>query len=430
MILQRVAGLFLLVLVAHVPLSEKTAQAQEPRRQPSAAAHMTSTSIVSPEIAADHRVTFRLLAPKATQVVLTGNWPDGKSIPMANENGVWSATVAPLKPEMWEYAFIMDGVRTLDPQNLVMVRDSDKRDSVLLVPGPESAAYETANVPHGTLSAVWYPSPTLHSTRRMYVYTPPNYEIGADRYPVLYLLHGWGGDEEEWSVLGRAAQILDNLIAQGKARPMILVMPNGHPDQTAAADVFSPPDPSQLGIPHLGLGVLDSHITLISDSLIADVIPFVEKHFRVKSDRDDRAIAGLSMGGAQAVYAGLNHLDRFAWVASFSGAFVLWPGAMVQSPASQGNAPPTASSPSMAIEAVQKNFPKLDAKANSQLRLFYISCGLDDGLIKSNREFKDWLKSRDVRFVDVETPGYAHVWSYWRVSLLDLAPRLFKSTTP
>jgi enterochelin esterase-like enzyme len=389
-------------------------------------------AVISPEILPDHRVTFRVAAPKANQVELTGNWPDGKATPMTkDEDGVWSVTVGRLKAEVWEYAFVVDGVRTLDPQNLVMARDSDKRSSIVLIPGPESAAYEIGNIPHGTVSAVWYSSPTLRSTRRMFVYTPPGYETGSDRYPVLYLLHGWGGDEEEWTVLGRSAQILDNLISHGKAKPMIVVMPNGHPNEAAAADVFSPPDPSLLAFPRASQSVLDAHITQISDSLIRDVIPFVEKNFRVKSNRENRAVAGLSMGGGQAVYVGLNHLDQFAWIASFSGAFILWPSAMVRPLPSPDSSAPSVRNfqPSLNLEAVPKNFPKLDAKANSRIRLFYISCGTEDGLIKSNREFKDWLKSHDIHFVDVETPGYAHVWSYWRVSLLDLAPRLFPAAT-
>jgi enterochelin esterase family protein len=208
---------------------------------------------------------------------------------------------------------------------------------------------------------------------------------------------------------------------------MIVVMPNGHPNQAAAADVFSPPDPSLLPFPRASQSVLDAHITEISDSLVTDVVPFVEKNFRVKPSRENRAVAGLSMGGGQALYVGLNHLDQFAWIASFSGAFILWPGGMVQPLPSQTSSDPNLRTfqPSLNLQAVPKNFPNLNAKDNPKIRLFYISCGTEDGLIKSNREFKGWLKSHGIQFVDVETPGYAHVWSYWRVSVLDLVPRLF-----
>lgn len=386
------------------------------------------TGVISPEIQADQRVTFRLAAPKANEVLLDGNWPGGHDVAMTkNDHGIWSVTVGPLKPEMWDYAFVVDGLRMLDPQNVLTVRDSAKRSNILLIPGAESALYEIKDVPHGTLSTRWYRSSVLGLARRLYVYTPPGYETSNDQYPVLYLLHGWGGDEEEWVVLGRAAEIMDNLISDGKTKPMIIVMPNGHPNQAAAADVFSPVDPSLLGVPHASASLMEAHITKISESLISDVIPFVERNFRVKPDREDRAIAGLSMGGAQAVYTGLNHLDRFAWVASFSGAFIMWPGAMVQEPAAPTSATPDGPVPTMRLnlEAIEKNFPGVDANVNSKLRIFYISCGLDDFLLKSNREFKDWLRANNIRFVDVETPGYAHVWSYWRKSLVDFVPRLF-----
>jgi enterochelin esterase-like enzyme len=209
-------------------------------------------------------------------------------------------------------------------------------------------------------------------------------------------------------------------------------MPNGHPDQAASPDVFSPPDPSVLPVPKMDPQVFEAHMAPISDSLLHDVIPFVEKSFRVKADRNDRAIAGLSMGGAQALHVGLNHLDRFAWIASFSGAFILWPGAMAQDPSPPDGAAQRVPGIGLRLNlaAIQKDFPGLDAHANSRLSLFYISCGLDDFLINTNREFKEFLKSKRVNFVDVETPGYAHVWSYWRKSLVDLAPRLFNGALP
>jgi len=406
--------------VMAIVLSTLSALSQQNKNQ--------NAGVISPQINGDHSVTFRLAAPSAGQVVLTGDWPNGREVAMTkNEQGVWSATVGPIQPEMWQYAFVIDGVRTLDPQNLLSVRDADKRNNILFIPGNESALYEVKNVPHGTMSTQWYQASVLGIARRMYIYTPPGYERNTGRYPVLYLLHGWGGSESEWVVEGRVAEIFDNLIAQGRVKPMIVVMPNGHPDQAASPDVFSPLDPSLLPMPKMDPKIFEAHMTQISDSLIHDVIPFVEKNYRVKSDRSDRAIAGLSMGGGQAVYIGLNHLDQFAWVASFSGAFIMWPGAMVQNPAA--STPSTPSRPTLSLNpsGVKKNFPALNDTVNTKLRLFYISCGLDDFLLQSNREFKDWLTSNSIRFVDVETPGYAHVWSYWRKSLIDLAPRLFVS---
>jgi enterochelin esterase family protein len=380
-----------------------------------AAAQARRPALVSPEIATDGKVTFRFFAPDASEVAVAGEWPGGAKVPMKKDDqGVWSVTTGPLPPEWWGYAFLVNGTKTLDPQSPRIKRDTAKFDSALIIPGPESSLFAVNDVPHGTLSAIWCPSPSLHLTRRIIVYTPAGYETGSQRYPVLYLLHGAGGDEEEWTGQGRTAQILDNLIAQGKAKPMIVVMPNGHANQSVTPALAAPITPgwnSGEGSTRL------APYTLFPDSLISDVIPFVDKTYRTVTNRENRAIAGLSMGGSQALYAGLKHRDQFAWVASFSGAFILWPGV---------TASMSAGGRGLNLKAVEDTFPDLTSDTAAQLRLFYISCGTDDGLIVSGRQFTGWLKSRNIKFVDVETPGYAHVWSYWRKSLVDLAPRLFR----
>jgi enterochelin esterase family protein len=329
---------------------------------------------------------------------------------------VWSAVAGPLPSEMYCYAFLVDGVKTLDPSNMRLRRDVLQVDNLVFAPGPAASLYSVNRTPHGTVSAVWYPMPSLNKTRRMYVYTPPGYEEIRGRYPVLYLLHGAGGDETEWLNSGRTAQIMDNLIAEGKARPMIVVMPNGHASQEAAPDYADEPNPPQTG----GGDARAAAMMDFPDSLTADIVPFVEKNYRALADRENRAVAGLSMGGAQAAYAGLRNLDKFAWVASFSGAFVIWqPG--------RGGAGQSSGAPAAENSAVfGRMFPNLDAGANARLRLLYFSCGLDDFLLEINREFKNWLKGKGLRFVDLETPHYAHVWSYWRKSLADIAPRLFQ----
>jgi enterochelin esterase family protein len=190
---------------------------------------------VSPEILPDMRVTFRLLAPGATKVVLNGDWEGGSNVAMTKDaNGIWSVTVGPLAAELWGYTYAVDGVRTLDPRNSNTKRDGASIDNILLIPGPESSLYELKPVPHGSVSVIWYPSPILKSTRRMYIYTPPGYEDGKGKFPVLYLLHGGGGDEDAWTTLGRTPEILDNLIASGKAKPMIVAMPNGNANQTVS----------------------------------------------------------------------------------------------------------------------------------------------------------------------------------------------------
>lgn len=420
----RRTSLGLATAVATLLLASPGFTPQAPAQQGPAAG--AAASVRSPEVLPDGRVTFRLYAPKAGDVRVTGDWPQGGDIAMAkDDHGVWAVTVGPLASEMWTYSFSVDGVRTPDPANIRVKRDVGRIEDTLFVPGENSRLDEVnKDVPHGTVSQIWYPSPTLKLTRRMYVYTPAGYESSRERYPVLYLLHGWGGDEEEWTNQGRAPEILDNLMASGKIKPTIVVMPNGHPNQAAAPDVFPPADPDDLSpFPRVPLNMLESHTTSIAESLLNDVIPFVDKTFRVKTDRENRAIAGLSMGGEQALYIGLNHPELFAWVGSFSGGLVLLPGSAAPAAGGAGGMP------ALSADVLQKNFPHLDAKANSEFHLIYISCGLDDGLIASNRDYKKWLTSKDIHFIDVETPGYAHVWRYWRRSLADFAPRLFQAAS-
>ena len=289
-----------------------------------------------------------------------------------------------------------------------MQRDGRRYLSVLLIPGEHTANYYEANL-RGNLSKVWYESPTLEMTRRMFVYTPYGYDGGTAKYPVLYLLHGAGGDEDAWSTMGRACQIMDNLIEKKLARPIIVVMTNGNANQTAAQNDV-PLVRSQ------GQGYEISTAGKFEESIVKDVVPYIDKNYRTYTDRKYRAITGLSMGGAQATLAGLKNIDKFAWVGSFSGAFVLWPNA--RDPKGGQN---------LNLDAIGKQvFPNLNSSANSKLKLLYISCGNDDFLFQANRQFKDWLKEKKIKFVDVETPGYAHVWSYWRISLIDFTSRLFK----
>ena len=353
-------------------------------------------AVVSPEIGSDRRVTFRLYAPTATAVTVNGEWSGGNNVAMTKDaDGVWSVVTGPIAVEAYFYSFTVDGARIDDPAN--------PRRNVLFLPGPETSAYAIKDIPHGDIREVWYSSPTMKTRRRMLVYTPPGYDRSKDSYPVLYLLHGWGGDEEEWTNAGFLPQIMDSLLADRKITPMLVVMPNGHPDEPAAPHVL--PENRRSTLPNAQ--VSEMHTRLSSQGMLDDVMPFVEANYRAKANRENRAIAGLSMGGEQATFIGLNHLDRFAWVGSFSGAFVMLPGR---------GAPAT----------IADNFPQLTAAATKPLRLLYFSCGTDDSLIAVNRDMKAWLKSKQIGFVDIETPRYAHVWRYWRVSLLDFAPRLFR----
>jgi len=382
------------------------------------------SSITSPEILPDGRVTFRLLAPEATSVSVAGDWPGGiqsTTTPMVKDDaGVWSATVGPLKPEFWIYTFVVNGVTMLDPRNIHTRRNTTRIENTLLIPGPQSADYAVNPVPHGTVSLQWYPSAT-EGTRRMLIYTPPGYEKGTDRYPVLYLLHGGSGDEDAWFSCGRAIQILDNLIAQGRAKPMIVVMPNGNVTRIASPD-FVPARPA------LPASQDPGRFRRFPESLVKDLIPFIDGHYRTLTDREHRAIAGLSVGGAQTLYAAFNNLDLFAWVAAFSGGYPVMPGVAIDIPA-----PPNAASlrgPDLTKSLDPVKFaalmPQLNADANARLRLLYISIGTADTLQETHRVVKQVLQEKGVKYTLMEFPGYIHEWPVWRVSLKDLLPRLFQ----
>ena len=379
--------------------------------------------IVSPEVAADRRVTFRLRAPNAQEVAVTGV---GQRLAMVkDERGVWSVTTAALDPDIYTYAFSVDGATFNDPANSMMKTSfRGGGQSQFRVPG--EAPWNPTDGPRGTVSRHFYKSAVIGDHRDFYVYTPPNYDPARrEPYPVLYLLHGLGDDASGWITTGAANVILDNLINQGKAKPMVMVNTLGY----GTADML-------VG----GRGNLggDQMMPNFAKALISEVMPQVEKAYRVSKDRNQRALAGLSMGGAETLYTALNHPDQFAWVSSFSGAFVMWPGVgggrrgqTPAAPAAAPGAPPAAPAGRGAVAPVDpavfaRTFPALTSKVNAQFKLLEITCGVDDGLNGINRQFKDWLKSKDIKFVDGEKPGFAHVWPLWRRNLAELAPQLFQ----
>ena len=382
--------------------------------------------ITSPEVLPDGRVTFRLLAPEATTVSVTGDWPGGiysTTTPMVKDDkGVWSATVGPLKPEFWIYSFNVNGVPTLDPRNINTRRNTGRIENTLLIPGPESADYMVNAVPHGAVSLQWIPSASGGESRRAYVYTPAGYERGNERYPVMYLLHGGSGDEDAWSSCGRATQILDNLIAQGKAKPMIVVMPNGNITRIASPDYVKAP-PALPAVQDTG------RFKLFPESVVRDLIPFIDKTYRTRTDRESRAMVGLSVGGAQTMYTAFNNLDLFAWVAAFSGGYPVMPGVAIDVPA-----PPNAASlkgPDLTKSLDPVKFaalmPQLNSSANDRLRLLYISIGTADTLFPTTHAVvKQVLKEKGMKYTLVEFPGYIHEWPVWRVSLKNLLPKLFQ----
>ncbi len=422
------------IVSAAMVLVASQAAAQTPAQQPIqgpasqlAPAPQARPQVRSPEILPDNRVAFRLYAPDAQKVELSANFPSGfqpSLLPMTKEaNGVWSITAGPLAPEFRFYNFYVDGAPVVDPSNPHTRRDGVQVASSLVVPGAGSDLYAVKDVPHGTLAQIWYPAPSLGIDRRVYVYTPPGYEQGKGRYPVLYLLHGAGGDEDAWTTNGRAPQIFDNLIAAGKMTPMIVVMPNGNPTQRASQDYVTVPAPPNPPSPPALAANLQ-----VSESLIKDLIPFVDRTYRTKTAAADRAIAGLSMGGGLTMFTAFRNIDRFSHVAVLSGASHTIPGALrtIAAP------PPSAQlrNPGLTTDVdPEKLFaalPDLSAAKANRLKLFYFNIGAHDGLITQQRTIQAALKDKGIKAEAHELPGYIHEWAFWRVALVDFAPKLFR----
>ncbi|MCU0913895.1 MAG: alpha/beta hydrolase-fold protein [Planctomycetes bacterium] len=336
----------------------------------------------SPQVLADHRVTFQLRAPKAGEVVVAGQWPNGRAPMQKDANDVWTVTVGPIPPGVWEYSFQVDGLQMIDPGNPAIKPMREPRTSILHIPGQPPLLHDFQDVPHGVVRQHTYRSQSLGRLRELAVYTPPGYDRQTDtRYPTLYLQHGSGDNQATWVTHGKAHWILDNLIAQGRARPMVVVMMDGH---------------AAIGG---GSGGRQENTTAFGRDLLEDVLPFVEANYRVKADVGSRAIAGLSMGGGQSLTIGLNHLDRFAWVAGFS-----------------------ASAPAREAIADCLNDP---AGTNEKLKLLWIGVGKDDFLLQRNQELIATLKERNIRHEWRLTEGN-HSWPVWRVYLAELAPKLFQ----
>ena len=366
----------------------------------------------SPEVSDDGRVTFRLRAPNAREVAAT---LAGNSLPMQkDEQGVWSVTSGPLAPGIYTYSLLVDGTSINDPNNRQVQTSFNSFQSMFAVPGPDPWL-PARNVAKGAIARHRFHSTIANDDRDFFVYTPPGYDPRRARaYPVLYLLHGLGDDAERWMTGGGGAHnILDNLLAQGKTVPMVVVTTLGY--GTSAG-------PS---------GNAGDIVTGYAKILLTEVMPQVQRSYHVSTNREQRAIAGLSMGGAEALYTGLNNLDKFAWLGSFSGAFVMWPRGATPpaAPAEPGAAPGgRGRGASLDPSVFDTNFPGLDAKANARIRHMVIACGTADGLLGVNRQFKAWLKTKNVRFTDVEVPDVGHVWPLWRQNLSDFVQTVFKQS--
>ena len=392
--------------------------------------------VVSPEILPDNKVTFRLLAPKAGAVVLNGNWDQGTNIAMTKDDqGIWSVTVGPLGEQLWGYSFSVDGVKVMDPGNGEYQRDGQRYDNLLMITGPASDGWTfKPDIPHGAVTAVWYPSSILKQKgRRMYVYTPPDYLTSNARYPVLYLLHGGGGDEDAWTTMGRANIILDNLIASGKAKPMLVVMPNGNATQIVSQGYAYGPTPPQRavqapapppvqaaqgragqagapgaapaagraaapgGAAPAGGGRAQVYEGSYPHSLVKEVIPFIEKHYRVIANKDNRAIAGLSMGGGHTTQATNNNPGVFGWIAVWS--------------AGGQDTPEFAAA--------------LTKVKNAGVKHYYVGVGTTDMALKGSETLFAVAKKVGLNTTYHTSPG-AHYWFIWRVFLGEFGSMLFR----
>lgn len=356
--------------------------------------------IVSPEIHADNSVTFRLAAPNAQNVSVSGDFQlPGEEMKMTKDtDGVWSFATRPLPSELYTYAFIVDGLSTNDPNNVYYRRDVASTLNVLLVGGGQADLYKVNKVPHGTIAKRWYESPGNDLTRRITIYTPPGYEENNKAYPVLYLLHGMGGDEEAWMTLGRASQILDNLIAQGKAQPMIMVMPNGNVVQEAA------PGESSLGfykpqfrLPHTMDGKYEE--------TFHEIIQFVDSHYRTIPEKVGRAIAGLSMGGFHTLHISRYYPNTFNYMGLFSAAIL--PGEEVKS---------------KVYDMIDET---LAAQKENGYALYWIAIGKDDFLYEANINYRKKLDEMNFPYQYRESEG-GHTWRNWRIYLSEFLSMIFK----
>ena len=377
------------------------AQAQQRPAATQPTTRGTLRNIISPEIAADHRVTFRILAPKASDVTISGDFLERAQKLTKDETGLWSVTVGPLTPDLYSYNMTVDGVSTIDPRNANIKQGVSSLSNTFFIAGAESKFQENNPVPHGEIRQVWYSSKTLDAQRRMHVYVPSGYDASpGTRHPVLYLLHGGGDEDSGWSTIGRAGFIMDNLIADGKARPMIVVMPNGSLPRPANFPAAAPGTTLTPEQQRAREGLQDR----FTNELMKEIVPTVEKNFRVVAEPSGRALAGLSMGGGQTLRVATQHSDQFAYFAVWSmgvgNDFADW----------------------------QKRNEAFLARAeelNKNLKLFSISCGDKDFLINSAKNLDMILTKANINH-EFKVSGGGHTWINWRKYLNELGPKLFQ----
>lgn len=364
-----------------------------------------ASSVESPVIGSDGSVTLRLKAPHAESVKIIGDWnPDGAAAMEKHADGVWEYVTSPLPSEMYTYRFDIDGIITVDPANPFVRRDVGNVFSIFYVGNGPADYYQVRDIPHGNVSQVWYSSEILGASRRMNVYTPPSYNSGNRKYPVLYLLHGSGGDENAWLELGHVNRIMDNLIAEGKIEEMIVVMPNGNPGMTAA------PGETAEGLDYKP--VMSNRLPGFKngkyEASFPEIVKYIDRNYRTVSDKKHRAIAGLSMGGFHTLTISANYPDMFDYVGLFSAGF-------------PDNGPSS-------VKVYQEMDKKVRRQAEKGYRLYWIGCGDSDifKLYPKSESFAGKLKTYGDNQVVFHGTSGGHVWKNWRQYLLDFAPRLFR----
>ena len=392
--------------------------AQQPAAPPAGGGRGGTPAVVSPEVSADRMVTFRLSAAQAQNVRVSGSdmpalagggrgATSGTPSPgqmTKGENGVWSVTLGPIDPGAYRYNFNVDGITVIDPRNSSISESNTNVWSLVYVPG--SDVFDTKQVPHGAVAAVTYYSTALSKFRRMHVYTPPGYEArGSQKFPIFYLLHGAGDCDEAWTSVGRAGFIFDNLIAEKKMKPMVVVMPAGHTNTATPA-----------GAP------LDD----FARDFLTDVMPYAEKNYRVMTDRAHRAIAGLSMGGSQTLNVAFHRLEQFAYIGVFSSGASLG-GGRGAAPPPGSTAPAQAPAPVPGPTAWETaHLADLDDPSLKKgTKLVWLSTGVTDGLMQNTRNTVEMLKKHGFAPVFKESPG-GHTWINWRNYLAEFAPLLFQ----
>ena len=390
--LSRFGAVLALMCLASPPSPLAWAQ---PARRPTT----PNDSLKSTEISDDHKVTFRIYAPKADEVSVSGDFGPGGKL-SKDESGVWSITVGPLVPDFYTYVFHVNGVRTIDPKNATIKQGINSLESMFLLPGREAEFESSKDVPHGEIHIATYHSGNLGALRSMHVYTPPGYSGSSESYPILYLLHGAGDEDSGWSTIGRAGFILDNLLAEKKVVPMIVVMPNGSLPRPSNMPRFTPGTPPT---PE-AIAAMEAMQNRFTDELLKEVVPFVEKHYRVSSGPENRALAGLSMGGGQTLRVVMTHPDEFSYVG-------VWSAGMGNRNA--GN-----------FETRHESFLKDAEHINRRIKLFSISVGDKDFALAGSKSLAALLEKHGIKH-ELHVSGGGHTWINWRHYLNEFAPKLF-----